>query len=285
MALTENIPNALTFTALGAKHLDGAAALTREAGWNETVDDWRMMLSQGTGIGFTNPDDSLVASAICLPYDSPFGWISMVLVTRKWRKKGLATNLLQRCIEILEDTGRTPVLDATPDGVPVYTPLGFLPQFGLTRWQAGDREKRNAEHGSRPISPAELPSVLEIDAAVFGGGRARIIKALSSRAPAGCRYMADGSGFVLARDGTNAMQIGPLAADTDAAAVALLADAVDAVGGPVFIDVADDKTVIVDWLQANGFTGQRPFTRMAKGRAEPFGRPEKLYAIAGPELG
>ncbi len=33
-------------------HRDAACALVAEAGWNQTVDDWRMMIHSGEAIGF-----------------------------------------------------------------------------------------------------------------------------------------------------------------------------------------------------------------------------------------
>ncbi|MFV2035357.1 MAG: hypothetical protein ACC631_09670, partial [Halocynthiibacter sp.] len=61
---------------LDESHLRGALALSQEAGWNQTAEDWRMMLSAGRGIGFEAPDGTLTASAVTLPYGETFGWIS-----------------------------------------------------------------------------------------------------------------------------------------------------------------------------------------------------------------
>jgi len=37
--------------ALGARDLQGAMALSEEANWNQTVDDWKMMLAVGNAVG------------------------------------------------------------------------------------------------------------------------------------------------------------------------------------------------------------------------------------------
>ncbi len=126
---------ALDIIDLEARHLAGALALSREAHWNQVEADWSMMLTAGDAIGIENSQGRLIASALSLPYGDRFGWISMVLVTADWRNQGLATRLMNSCIERLEDHGLVPVLDATPAGANVYRPLGFVPQYGFQRWQ------------------------------------------------------------------------------------------------------------------------------------------------------
>jgi GNAT superfamily N-acetyltransferase len=285
MAHTEPDPGDLPFISLAPEHLEVAVGLSSESGWNQTADDWQMVLKQGEGLGIMDRDHHLIATAVCLPYGAEFGWISMVLVQKAWRKKGLATRLLRRCIEILEQKGLVPFLDATPQGEAVYRPLGFVTHFGLTRWQADAPVMSVDAKGTRAMTQDDLPAVYALDRQVFGGVRETIIETLLSRAPHMCRWMSDGSGFVLARNGRNASQIGPLVATTDASALSLLSEAVRSAEGPVFIDAVDSKSGVSKALIESGFTVQRSFKRMAKGRKEMPGEPDRLYAIAGPELG
>src|SRR5262249_60501088 len=66
-----------------------------------------------------------------------------------------------------------------------------------------------------------------------------------------------------------------------ARALVLAARAADA--GPVVIDAVDRP----DWrvtLEAEGFRAQRPLVRMYR-HAQPPGRPERQFAVFGPEFG
>lgn len=270
---------------LEARHLQAACELSTVIGWNQVLADWEMMLRQGSGIGLQDPAGRIVATAVCLPYGQTFGWISMVLVHPDWRKQGLATYLLNECIDLLESQGLVPVLDATPAGDAVYRPLGFKPQLGLTRWQIEAGASTEVVGNARPMTRADLPTVRAMDEQVFGGPRALILDSLFSRAAPVCRIMPDGSGIALARDGRLATQIGPVLASSDGSALALLAAAVRAAPGPVFVDALDEHQALTDWLDSSGFTRQRPFTRMAKQHPDPFGAPKRLYVAAGPELG
>ncbi len=284
MALIEE----LEVVSLDVQHLQGALSLSQEAGWNQTVEDWTMMLESGQGIGLIDAGKGLVASALTLPYGSEFGWISMVLVTRSHRQQGLATKLLNMCIEKLEESGRVPVLDATPDGERVYRPLGFDPHFSLTRWQIDDARK--VDLGNRSQDPAAIDSggmeqVFALDRDYFGGDRSAIIAHLVERGH-GFSYLTDDrTGFVLGRNGRVATQIGPLFASSPEAAITLLRAALAKISGPVFVDAGDHQSSFVAILKEFGFQVQRPFLRMAKNRKLPFGRKENLYAMAGPELG
>ncbi len=275
--------------ALNESHLADALALSAEAHCNQTIDDWRTMLGAGKAIGITASDGRFVASALTLPHGDTFGWISMVLVTESWRKKGLATQLLERAIEMLEADGLTPVLDATPAGENVYRPLGFVPHFAIQRWEidAAASAPVNVERPpcSRALKAGDREAILAYDQGVFGGDRGAILDALISRSAGLARIEHAGLGYLLSRDGRLARQIGPLCADDEKTAIDMLERALAGMSGPVFIDACDHHPGIVERLKTLGFKSQRPFWRMAKNRNEPFGEPARVFALAGPELG
>ena len=271
---------------LEARHIPGARLLSEEAHWNQIEADWRMMMNAGNAIGMEAPDGRLVASALTLPYGAELGWISMVLVTRDWQKKGLASRLLGTCIEILEAKGLVPVLDATPAGENVYRPLGFVPHFSFQRWErdAVESVKIRGAAGER-FDAAPLEPVIDRDVAIFGGDRRPVIESLVARSQEFSCLDKACNGFLLGRDGRVASQIGPIFADDEDRAVAMLDHALAKVTGRVFIDACDHQSGFTDRLKDYGFKPQRPFLRMAKGRAECFGVPSSMFAMAGPELG
>lgn len=107
-------------------------ALSTEAGWNQTADDWRVFLTRGTVFGIREAG-VLLATAAALPYDG-IGFVAMVLTTATARGRGFATRLLALAVKVLTDAGLVAVLDATPAGRPVYARQGFLPVDDLERW-------------------------------------------------------------------------------------------------------------------------------------------------------
>ena len=140
----------------------------------------------------------------------------------------------------------------------------------------------------RTMAAGDMAAIEAFDAPAFGSDRAPILRHLRKRQPDRA-FVAERDGrlcgFILARDGRKAHHVGPLVADDAAAAIALAADALDGVTGPAFMDAADHQTAFVGWLEAGGFTAQRPFIRMILNRAEPLDDPPRIFAAAGPELG
>lgn len=277
---------------LGPAHAEAGFALSAEAGWNQTVDDWRLMLQDGRAIGQFTDAGQLVASALVLPYTERIAWIAMVLTTASHRRRGLATANLRWAIERCEERQLIAGLDATPEGVEVYRPLGFEDVCGLHRLIAehpSPRRLRPAAAAIRPLQAArDLDAIARMDVRVFGAERRRLLAYLARNQPRRA-LLAEArggvAGFVLARAGRRTLHVGPLVATTSAIATQLLGQALVGVDGPVSIDVPDDQTAFLEDLAAFDFAPARPFTRMIKDRPEDLGDMTTCFAIAGPEFG
>jgi GNAT superfamily N-acetyltransferase len=278
--------------ALSAAELPDAEALVREAGWNQVAADWEIFRALGT-VFVARASNRVVATAAILPYGQ-FAWISMVLVAGEQRRRNLGTRLLKRCIDALREQGRVPVLDATPAGRPLYRALGFEETWGyhrLARGNASPLPEHSDTAGStivRPIADADWPTLCAYDAACFGADRSALLQRLRGRLPA-AELIAERhgrvAGLLLGRNGRTASQIGPLVAEDDDVALALLARALPAIKGTVYVDFADSKTTLRDWLAKCGFSAQRPLTRMQLGRSAGFDDETRTFAVVGPEFG
>jgi GNAT superfamily N-acetyltransferase len=292
MANSDAAPS--TETPLLASEIHFAEALVAEAGWNQTAKDWRAFLNLGKVFAIRDNGGRVVATAATLPYGGRFAWISMVLVTKEHQRRGLATRLLRRCIAEIQTAGLVPVLDATPAGREVYRGLGFADSWGFQRYMrretVGPQAQVDLPSGVSilPISDADWPTLCVYDAGIFGADRGELLARLRGRVPAVEKLaIRDGkiAGFILGRDGRVATQIGPLVADDETIARALLAQALDATQGQIFIDVADSKAGMISDLAARGFVSQRPLTRMLLGRNTAFDDGIRTYAVVGPEFG
>ena len=256
--------------------IDATAALplSAEAGWNQTEDDWLVFINRGHCFGIRR-NGTLVATAAALPYDG-FGFVGMVLTTAAWRHRGFGTRLLGCAVAALTDAGRVAVLDATPAGRPIYARQGFLPIDALERW-AGEAA------GTKRTISAPVGVIADLDALAFGARREFLFADILGRP--GTIAVAEQGGCAVARDGSRATQIGPVIAVHEAQAIELLRRLLGCLRGPVFLDVPTRWASLIEWLGAQGFRRQRPFTRMALHRARPFGHPARLFAVAGPEFG
>jgi GNAT superfamily N-acetyltransferase len=276
----------LRLRTLSENDIAGCMALSSEAGWNQTPDDWALFLRHGTVFGLLDANGLPVATGAILPYPSGFAWISMVLVTASRRRDRIGTHILESCCTELEQRGSVAVLDATPAGERVYRPLGFEPIFKLSRWQGeGGGATAELPAGIRPITEDDVAAITALDAAAFGANRKFLLENFFYRAPQLAFITESAEGFVLARPGRLATQIGPLVATDEDVAGALLDAALDAVAGSVFLDLCDRWSKLADQVNRRGFTIQRPFLRMAQRHRIPFGDVERTFIVAGPEFG
>ena len=280
--------------ALSSSELEDAGALVREANWNQLAADWRVFLNLGRVYAAHTDAGRIVATTATLPFGGRFAWISMVLVAGDYRRRGLATRLMRRAMDDLAAAGLVAVLDATPDGRAVYRALGFQDSWGFHRLvlrerpRAGEIPPAPAGVTIRPIADADWPALCAYDAAAFGADRGAVLARLRGRLPA-AELVAERNGriagLLLGRDGRVAVQAGPLIAEDDAVACALLGRALNALAAPVFVDLADAKAEVRRWLEARGFSAVRPLTRMLYGRSQRYDDAARTFAVVGPEFG
>jgi len=180
-------------------------------------------------------------------------------------------------------------LDATPQGKPIYTRLGFqieyeIERHGLTREIAADSGTQTAAAAAENFEP-----LLEFDRKVFGADRSVLLRSLASSAPDLVAIHSAGGAveaFALGRQGSRADQLGPWAAANAAAARAVFDDFLLRSHRPVvFVDVLRDNAWAPVLLAARGFQFSRRLTRMFRGENAHPGQRDLLGAILGPEFG
>jgi GNAT superfamily N-acetyltransferase len=266
---------------LGPDDAPAGLLLSTEAHWNQNEADWRFFLTEGTVFGLRDKDARLVASAALLPYSSGNTWISMVLVTESWRRRGLATRLVDACLAAAAERGLTTWLDATPAGATVYGPLGFLPTLQLRRLRLEHAMSTKAE-APPSLSSIDIENFAARDRLAMGFDRVALLKELSRRA--GSRLVTNGDALALVRDGRKARHIGPLLADGSDQALALVNEIVRSENGPLLIDAVFEQEPFLNGLTGSGWNIERPFQRMRFGPAAAS--PAELpFAVAGPEYG
>src|SRR5580692_7466210 len=151
-----------------------ASQLSAEAGWNQTEDDWRMLLHLSPANCFgIDVDGRLVATATLICYGKELGLIGMVLTNRAYQRRGFARTLLLHSIARADKLGIESLkLDATDQGQPLYETLGFRVEQPVERWW-----HPATVSGAGP-RPANLPN---LDLPAFGADRSQLLHALIER--------------------------------------------------------------------------------------------------------
>jgi GNAT superfamily N-acetyltransferase len=282
--------DALRTALLREEHAGDAVRLSAEASWNQTADDWRLMIRCGQGWGRFTQAGQLVATTLLLPYDRRIAWLAMVLVAERHRHQGIASGLLGQALQRCDELGLAAGLDATPEGRRVYRPHGFVDLFGLQRFQCARPRLRPVEVEGvslRELGAVDAKRVIALDAEVFGVPRPEVVSYVHNAEPRRAVVAKSTGrlvGFALARPGRRALHLGPVSAQRAEIAQALVSRALSGAKGPIVIDVPDRQDRFQAWLTSAGFVPVRPFTRMLRGAAA-LGDAGRAFAVAGPELG
>ncbi|WP_416866032.1 MAG: GNAT family N-acetyltransferase [Imperialibacter sp.] len=276
------------------KLIDISAAMTLSTaeGWNQTENDWALLIKGSEGACVLAEHDSkVIGTTTAINYSHQLAWIGMVLVDKAYRGQGVSKALLDH---VFKNTSEISIkLDATPAGQQVYQQFGFKDEYLIDRMVhvllTNSASFDNSGIETEPVKPENIKEIVAFDAAVFGTKREHLITSLVKEYPDKAwivRHKNRVTGFVLGRGGSKYHHVGPVSASTMEVAQALLAKSLEGlVQKPVVVDVLQDKQALIASLKSMGFTKQRHFVRMYKGENHFPGIAEHSYCICGPEFG
>ena len=285
---------------LGEADLAAAMGLKESAGWNQTEADWlRLLRLEPAGCFAADAGGRLVGTATTTAYGRELAWVGMVLVDSEFRRRGIASLLMDAALSYLDGRGiETVKLDATPDGRHVYERLGFETESLVERWHCrGVGEARAGQPvgggqgvaSRRVFDGARLAEVVELDRAAFGADRSRLVRLLAAESTGTfVRTGSDGRAlaYALAREGAVADYVGPVVATDLETAAGLIDDALARLASrPIYIDVNTQFESATRALAERGFSKQRELIRMRRGAKSGAGTSPRVFAIAGPEVG
>jgi GNAT superfamily N-acetyltransferase len=268
--------------------------LVRQAGWNQTDQDWRRAIKLAPdGCFVAEIDQTGVATTTTCCFEG-VGWIAMVLVDKKHRGTGIAQSLVRHAILHLENRGIQSIrLDATAMGQGLYEKLGFKAEYDVVRYVGIGKLTLNfAQNGSLPCVYPKDPVFNEmttLDRNITGTNRRAFISNLIENDNTSFYHQSNEQGRVIgyagSRKGTYAAQLGPAVALTSNVGQTLLNRLLtDFAGQKCYIDIPVPNVSAIKWAEANDFTEQRRFVRMYRG--EPItDLPELIWASSGPEKG
>lgn len=161
--------------ALRAEDIPAALELSCEAGWNQTADDWRMLLElEPEGCFAVDYDGELAATATLVCYGRRLAWLGMVLTREGCRRRGFASALISHALAIADARHiETVKLDATDRGQPLYERFGFVAEQAVERWSGVglSRASRSAESTSADVAG--------LDREAFPADRSRVLPGLA----------------------------------------------------------------------------------------------------------
>jgi GNAT superfamily N-acetyltransferase len=244
--------------------------LKQQAGWNQTEADWRRFLDMEPAGCFVAEWQGTAVGTVTTCMFPPVGWIAMVLVDEPARSRGIGTALVAHALEYLRSQGSASIrLDATVLGRPVYEKLAFAVEYPVIRF-AGRIEAQRA-HGrpAEAVSPQTWPELVRFDRAMTGNDRSKMLLRLFAEQPTMLRLVRENggvAGYLTARPGSEALQVGPCLARDEAGAL-LLADAgARFTGRRVVIDIPAGNQHAAAQAERLGLAPSRDLVRMRWGK-------------------
>jgi len=269
---------------MNAGDLAQAAELSSAAEWNQTPDDWQMLMElQPQGCFAIEADGRLASTTTLVCYQKRLAWVGMVLTRAEYRGRGFASRLFTAALRHADSLGiETIKLDATEQGRPLYETFGFQAEQAVERWSRPEIAQSQTSESQRPTSVRPLSRHLrELDSQAFGADRSLVRKNLAQRST----VYSGQNAFLFSRPGRTTDYLGPcVASDPDAARTIITSAIKDAAHNGWSWDLMATNKDAVTLATELGFVRQRCLTRMVRGK--PLrGREEMVYAIAGFELG
>ena len=205
MAATEHVD----IVELGVGDAPAGLVLSTEAHWNQNEADWRFFLSEGIVFGVRDGDGIWSRRAALLPYSAGNAWISMVLVTANWRRRGLATRLVDACLDAAAQARPDHLARRDAGRRHGLWPARLHADAAIAAAAAGEAARRQG--GKRRYRPAASTPSLARDRRAMGFDRSTLLAEFGGRP--GSRLVSNGEAMALVRDGRTARHIGPLFAD------------------------------------------------------------------------
>ncbi len=258
--------------------LAAAVELSTIAGWNQTEDDWRMLMDLAPdGCFGIEASGVLVATTTLLSYGRQLAWIGMVLTKPECRGRGFARTLVRHAIGSADFRGiKTLKLDATEQGQRLYENLGFHAEGSVERWS-----RAGISNSCVPGGTFRIDQQVGSDLAAFGTDRSIMLETLGTRS----QVHIGNNAYLFVRTGRTTAYLGPCVGSDPVSTQALITSTLKAHSSVAWSwDLFPHNRDAVVLASELGFTRRRVLTRMSRGETLR-GRDEMVYAIAGFELG
>lgn len=268
----------LTIRQMRQSDLPMVDSLRQRENWNQTPNDLaRLLAYEPEGCFLASWDSTPVGTVTTTTYGCELGWIGMMLVHPDYRRRGIASALIQASLDYLNGRKiRCIKLDATPAGRPVYERLGFQAEWEFHRWE----REGETPPSVRPSESLEFTPP-QIDREVFGADRMDWIKRTASAS----KVVQQGNSFGMLRTGSRAAYLGPIVAERREVAHDIIQVLIRPCESRIIWDVPGPNVDAVKLAQEFQFQPVRHLLRMWTGPQLNIGDVSRQYAFVDPATG
>lgn len=249
----------LKIEALSKNDSEDIVLLSERLGWDYSEKEIDVILNSGYLLGHRNQERKVISTAAIFPYKR-IASLGIVMVDPLYRKMGLATQLVYRCISKVPNI---PImLVATEEGKRLYEKLGFVTVAILNKLVATEYKNHSLfeMEGIQPINKDDIEEILRLDKEAFGADRNRFLRFRIQQATYSVMlHNQEGKiiGFALGVQTPDILVIGPVVAPDEVFAYQLINYIATKHRGPMRIDIPSEHRKLSDHLLRCGFKIER----------------------------
>jgi len=273
--------------------LEFAYKLNMAERWNDRKEDLlRMYNYQPEGCFIAEVKKEPVGHVFTVSYGK-LAWLGLLIVEAEYRRKGIATQLMNKAIDyLLQHGAQTIKLEAATQVSELYRKLGFIDEYGSLRLsktiKKPTRQKRDS---TTAITKENINKIAAFDKKYFGADRTKILVSLFKENPQLCFANYDKAtveGYLMCRKAENGYSLGPFVCNPESTRTAknLLQACMNSLENTtLYVGVPETNKNAVDLLTAHGFTQYSRSIRMRRGPELTNEEVRGVFAIGGPMKG
>jgi GNAT superfamily N-acetyltransferase len=273
------MPAPYTIERLASAAIPDNVALARAVGWPDDEADWRVMHDAALVLGARRGGQWIGQGALGA-YAPHAGTIAKMVVAPSAQRQGVGAAILDALLVEAEFRSLSTLgLVATPSGQPLYASRGFSVSGEVAVFIGTAVLDRPAEP-ARAIT--DIEPAIAFERRFIACSRAAMLRGRHREASCSAIYRApDGAvrGFAMATAKGPYVLVGPVIADGEELARALIRAIFSAHHGAVRIDVPTEQAALRAWLRGLGLPEQGIRPEMARGGKLPWQVPER-FALA-----
>lgn len=268
--------------------VDLAVGWAAEEGWNPGLNDAECFYAADPqGFFLAELSGEPVGCLSAVAYDECFAFAGFYMVRKAWRGRGIGSAMVREASAYLGS--RTVGNDAVPAQQETYRKYGFVLAYRNVRYRGvAAPSAADAAAGIVRLSAVPFDRLLAYDRELFPADRRAFLERWIRQSGAtALGFVQEGHlvGYGVLRPCRQGWKIGPLFADGEAIAEALLAALTAAVpGGEFFLDIPEPNPAARALAARHGMTAVFETARMYIGQA-PALPLERIFGVTSFELG
>lgn len=261
---------------------------TQKVKWPHRMLDWQLHFSRGQGSVIEDINGEIVGCILWWDYGKDYATVGLVVVPDHMQGNGLGRKLMDT---VISQTGaRNLQLVATIAGKRLYQQCGFQEKSFIYQVQghlSATVRPISAEVSLKPLDNSTLQDVLALDKAAYQCLRGALLKAIAEMGEGVVAYRGtDAVGFAIIRESGRGQTIGPVIANDENIAQALVNELLMKADGFVRFDLTESAQGLKPWLEALGLEQVDKVSLMVKGEFLPANAAEtKVFSLASQAFG